>query len=117
MKNYLAIFLVLAFAVLPPLYGCKRHRLNSGGVSTWSVYNKAGKEVLRVKNVPGPLISTAVLPPNTPPVLNPFLSATALDPFEEDALRDILEKSRNFDEFIGNLKKSGYTVVRRKAGL
>ena len=111
MKNYLAVFLALTM-----ICGCGRNSGQGKSVPTWSVYNKKGTEVLRVKDVPGPLISSAILPPNTPPVLNPFLSATALDPFEEDELRDILKKSRSFNEFIENLKKSGYSVIRRKAG-
>ena len=80
-------------------------------VVTWEVY-KGDKMVLKVSNKPGPLTSTAILPPNTEPVTHPFLTAQALDPFEEDNLGKILGESGSFDEFISLLKANGYELRR-----
>lgn len=118
MKGYFLVLRIIALGLLWTLYACGPDSAQKGhkgvrAVPTWSVYNKMGEEVLRVKDTPGPLISAAIPPPDSPPVLNPFLSATALEPTEEDALHAILEKSRSFNEFIQNLKKSGYSVVQR----
>lgn len=77
--------------------------------STWDVF-KNGRRVLKLKNEPGPLLSTALAPPGHKPPTHPFLSAEALDPLEEDNLRGLLDKSRGFDEFVANLKQNGYTL-------
>jgi hypothetical protein len=45
------------------------------------------------------------------PVKHPFLTATARAPFEEDALREILVRSTNFDDFLRRLKEGGYIVL------
>lgn len=77
--------------------------------SNWDVY-KGERKVLWIKNEPGPLMSTALLPPGAKPAAHPFLTATALDANEEDALRGLLEAATDFDEFASLLKKNGYTL-------
>lgn len=75
----------------------------------WDVL-KNGRPVLKLKNKPGPLLSTALTPAGRKPPTHPFLSAEALDPMEEDNLRRLLDRSRSFDEFVSSLKKNGYTL-------
>lgn len=111
--------LLLAFLALGPL-GCRQsapQEADSGtGVpaaaapDAWDV-RKGGRLVLKLKNKPGPLLSTALLPAGRKPPAHPFLSAEALDPMEEDNLRRLLDKSRSFDEFFTHLKNSGYTLT------
>ena len=71
---------------------------------------KAGRLVLTVSDVPGPIVSTAVLPPGASPAKHPFLSATAHAPEEEDTLRKTLDQSKDFDDFLRRLREDGYTV-------
>ena len=71
---------------------------------------KAGRLVLTVSDVPGPIVSTAALPPGASPAQHPFLSATAQAPEEENALHQILEQSKDFDDFLRRLRDGGYTV-------
>jgi hypothetical protein len=71
---------------------------------------KAGRLVLTVSDVPGPIVSTAALPPGTSPAQHPFLSAAAQTPEEENALYQILEQSKDFDDFLRRLRAGGYTV-------
>jgi hypothetical protein len=71
---------------------------------------KAGHLVLTVSDVPGPIVSTAALPPGVLPAKHPFLSATAHAPEEEDALHKVLDQSKDFDDFLRRLRDSGYTV-------
>ncbi|MCX5789033.1 MAG: hypothetical protein NTX64_11085 [Elusimicrobia bacterium] len=84
--------------------------------SDWSVY-KGDKEVLRLKNAPGPIISTALLAPGAEPVRHPFVTAAALDAAEEYDFQVILKRSRNFDDFVANLRKAGYEVLPSSSGL
>lgn len=71
---------------------------------------KNGQLVLEVVDVPGPLVSTAILPPGMQPVQHPFLTATARAAFEESALREILDRSTTFDDFLRRLTEGGYVV-------
>ena len=70
--------------------------------------------VLIVKNEPGPINSMGLLPPDGTVKTNPFLSAYSTDVFEENALFELLEKSKSFDEFMGLLKENGYIVEKVK---
>ena len=79
----------------------------------WKVY-KGEETVLEVRNEPGYLVSTALLPPGHKPVKHPFLSARALNSFEEDKLRRILEQARTFEQFLGLLRANGYRVEKSK---
>jgi hypothetical protein len=80
-------------------------------VIVWDVY-KGDRKVLVVSNQPGPITSTALLSPGGKFPMHPFLSADALDATEEPNLREILVKSRSFDEFISLLKASGYRLEK-----
>ena len=84
--------------------------------SDWSVF-KGDKEVLRIKNAPGPVISTALLAPGAEPTRHPFVTAAALDANEEYSLHVILRRSHNFDDFVSNLRKAGYSVTPSNSGL
>jgi hypothetical protein len=75
----------------------------------WSAY-RGDREVLRFKDGSGPLRSTALLPFGVEPPTHPFLTASALTPEDEDGLRDILDASKSFPDFIERLKKAGYAV-------
>lgn len=78
--------------------------------TSWYVIKNEHK-VLWIKNEPGCLISTAILPYGEEPKRHPFLTSMSFDAFEEDNLRQLLEKSGNFDDFVALLKKNGYEVV------
>lgn len=75
----------------------------------WAAHH-GGREVLRFKEGSGPLRSTALLPVGTEPPTHPFLTASALEPTEEGPLRDVLEASKSFPDFMERLKKAGYEV-------
>lgn len=77
--------------------------------ATYLVF-KGETPVLRVVDQPGPLVGTALPPPGFTPPEHPFLSASALSPFEESALRRILEDSGSTAEFLKNLEQAGYRV-------
>jgi len=70
--------------------------------------------VLEVKNESGPINSMGILPPDGTVKTNPFLSAYSFDVFEENALFELLEESKSFDEFMGLLKENGYIVEKVK---
>lgn len=74
---------------------------------------RADRLVLSVRNKPGAIISTAIPPVKSNPVMHPFLSATAHVATEENALHSILEQSSDFDDFLRRLAQSGYTVRER----
>ncbi len=84
------------------------------GAKTEAVHSynvlKAGRLVLVVSDAPGPIVSTASLPPGASPAKHPFLSGTAYVPEEEDALRKILNESKDFNDFLRRLRDGGYTV-------
>lgn len=90
--------------------------MKSNAPAVWSAF-RGGREVLRFREGPGPLVSTALPPPGTPPVQHAFLTATALDPATEGELREILEASRSFADFSERLKKAGYDVRRTDSPL
>lgn len=77
---------------------------------SWRVYD-GDLEILDVTDRPGPLVSTAPLPPGATPAMHPFLSATALDASHEDRLRGLLERSHDVDEFVHLLDAEGFRVV------
>ncbi len=74
---------------------------------------KGERQVLWMNDEPGVLMSTAILPPGARPTRHPFLTAQSHDPFEENKLREILDRCHTFAEFVKALKKAGYTVVPR----
>ena len=74
---------------------------------------KGERQVLWMNDEPGILMSTAILPPGVRPTRHPFLTAQSHDPFEENKLREILDRCHTFAEFVKALKKAGYTVVPR----
>lgn len=76
----------------------------------WEVYD-ATTLVLEVSDVPGPILSTAALPPGATPARHPFLSATARSARHEDALRKHLVAARSLPELLDSLRGSGYRVV------
>lgn len=98
-------------AACAALAGCRKESPEGGFPpgSSWEVL-KNGQPVLLLKNEPGPLTSTAAPPPGQEPPRHPFLTASALDPIEENALRETLDKSRSFEEFVSLLKAQGYTL-------
>ena len=71
---------------------------------------KGETPVLRIIDQPGPLASTALPPPGFKPPEHPFLSASALAPFEENELRRILDASGSTAEFLRNLEQAGYRI-------
>jgi len=75
----------------------------------WEAF-KGDRLVLSVSDGPGPLASTALPPPGTPPVRHPFLSASAHAPEEEDALKRVLDASESTADFLARLKSAGYAV-------
>jgi hypothetical protein len=62
---------------------------------------------------PGPLVSRSAPPPQPGegPILHPFLSATAYDPENEGALRDVLERSASLDEYLARLREMGFRII------
>jgi hypothetical protein len=104
----LTIFAVLVAVPFGARAQLNYHTVNSS-VRTYEVL-RADRLVLTVRNKPGAIISTAILPPNSSPVMHPFLSATAHAATEENALHAILEQSSDFDDFLRRLTQSGYTI-------
>lgn len=77
---------------------------------TCIVYAEDGHKVLTVTDEPGALLSTA-LPPPTPgwtPPAHPFVSAQAHDPMHEHRLRQLLDESSSFEDFLVRLEAAGY---------
>lgn len=71
--------------------------------------------ILDVTDQPGPILSTAMLPPGVTPATHPFLSGTALDAGHEDKLRTLLVAAHSFDEFVTSLEGAGYRLEPRRA--
>lgn len=103
----LAVFITSIFPERDPIPPHEQ----SGAV--WDVY-KDGRKVLEIKNEPGPLTSTALLPEGATPPQHPFLTAASRDPNEEDRLRTLLDRSQNFEEFLRLLRYEGYTVKKKR---
>jgi hypothetical protein len=76
----------------------------------WRVYD-GDLPILEVSDKPGPITSTAPPAPGSSPVMNPFLSAAALDAGHEDQLASLLQASHLLDQFLRALKAAGYRVV------
>lgn len=70
-----------------------------------------GRLVLTVRNQPGALRSSALPPsPDWKPPQHPFLTAQAHDAESESRLKDILDQSRDFDDFLRRLSKEGFRI-------
>ena len=81
----------------------------------WDVFD-GDVLVLEVSSEPGPLMSTALPPPDPawrPPV-HPFLSASARSAAHESKLRGILDASKSLDEFLRRLREAGFRVVPKR---
>lgn len=76
----------------------------------WRVYD-GDTPILEVSDRPGPITSTAPLPPGAPPATSPFLSAAALDAGHEDQLATLLGGAHSLDEFLHALAAAGFRVV------
>lgn len=103
---------LLWIACLALLGACRRDvggdALEPG--SSWDVF-KGDRKVLWMKSAPGPILSTALLPPGAKPKQHQFVTATALDPMEESALGALLGNAKDFPEFVALLKANGYRVA------
>jgi hypothetical protein len=75
----------------------------------WAVL-KDGKLVQWIDDKPGRLSSRALPKPGTPPVTNPFLTATSKDVTAEGPLYDLLQKSTSFSDYVDRLTRAGYEV-------
>jgi hypothetical protein len=75
----------------------------------WNVYDK-DTLILDVSDQPGPIVSTAMLPPGEAPATNPYLSATSHDAFHENQLHGILQASHDLQSFLDGLRAAGFTV-------
>jgi hypothetical protein len=78
-------------------------------VPTWSVYD-GDTLILTIRGEPGPITSTAMLPPGVRPVTHPFLSAAAREAGHESQLRGILDASSSLDDFLARLRAAGFRV-------
>lgn len=128
MNRHHGYSILLSAVIVLTLAGCSKgesppENKTSGGTAKgasmvekkgFDVYNQEGRKVLWVSDQPGALLSTALRPPGYKPPPHPFLSGRALWPNEESRLKDILDKSENFKDFVGNLRKNGYKVVAKK---
>ena len=77
---------------------------------------KGERLVLTFTDRPGPVTSTALLPPGAAPVEQSFITADARAPEEEDKLRRILDGSKNVQDFIARLRQAGYVVTSAGSG-
>ena len=66
--------------------------------------------VLDVSAQPGPILSVAPQPPNTPPQTSTFMSATSHDAGHEDAFHTALVAAHAVDEFLAQLRAQGLVV-------
>jgi hypothetical protein len=94
------------------LLGCSSPRspVTPPAAHHWRVFD-GDQPILELSDRPGPLISTAPLPPGQPPATHPFLSGTALDAGHEDQLHQLLERSHDVAEFRAALAAAGFRVV------
>ena len=82
----------------------------AGSAHAWNVFD--GDElILDVNDAPGPLLSTAALPPGVRPTTHPFLSATAHSARHESKLHERLVAAKSLPEFLSLLRADGYRVV------
>jgi len=75
----------------------------------WQVFD-GSLLILELSDRPGPIASTADLPPGTPPVTSSYMSATARDAMHEGALREILDASPDLATFLAGLRRAGYVI-------
>jgi hypothetical protein len=87
--------------------------LSASEARTYDVL-KAGRLVLTVQNKPGPLVSAALPSPISRAVAHTFVTGNARDPMEEGALRTILERSKDFDDFLRRLSEASYMIRERR---
>ena len=78
----------------------------------WQVYDRDDL-ILDLSDTPGPLMSTAALPPGVAPKQHPFLTATAHSALHESKLRDLLDASKSVPDFLKHLADAGYSVMAR----
>jgi hypothetical protein len=67
--------------------------------------------ILEVKDTPGPILSTAALPPGVPARRHPFLSASARSARHENELHELLEAATTLPDFLSRLRGAGYKVI------
>lgn len=77
----------------------------------WSVFDGA-ELILTLTDEPGPIRSTARLPPGVRPVLHPFLSASAREAGHEHQLKALLDASTSVDDYLSRLVAAGFGVVQ-----
>lgn len=75
----------------------------------WRVYD-GDVEILSVNDTPGPILSTAALPPGAMPIRHRFLSASARSARHESKLREILNASTDVPDFLARLRDAGFVV-------
>lgn len=86
-------------------------------VRRWKVYRN-DVLVLEVTDEPGPIVSTAALPPDPAfvPPTNPYLSASARHPGSESEVHRLLEQARSLEQFLALLTAAGFRVVEVTGG-
>ena len=107
-RRLAALLCALLISWAPACRKSPRQTRKPAAQDGWYVL-KGGREVLWVKKEPGPLMSAAESL-RRPPVMHPFLTAKSFDLREESTIREKLEKSKSFDEFVALLKQGGYTL-------
>lgn len=78
-------------------------------VTTYEVYD-GDTHVLTFRDAPGPLLSTAALPPDQAPRQHPFMSGTAHSAMHENQLGMLLSTSSDVDGFVEALQAQGWVV-------
>jgi hypothetical protein len=88
--------------------------------------HRAGRLVLRIRDNPGTLRSSAPPPPRPapplpapvpgaadalPPGVHPFIDAQAVDAASEGELRALLDESTSFDDYVRRLVAAGYDLT------
>ncbi len=76
----------------------------------WNVFD-GDVLILEVHDTPGPIVSTASLPPGVPAARHAFLSASARSALHEHGLREQLNAAKSLPDFLSRLRGSGYKVV------
>jgi hypothetical protein len=79
-------------------------------VTTYHVYD-GDTHVLTFEDEPGPLMSTAALPPGQAPRQHPFLSGTAHSAEHEHLLGTLLSTAQSPEGFIAALEQEGLRVT------